>query len=99
MLLISCYFRKVMLIGSRLGKVDHVIKIVNFEVRHFSLTFTEHRIFAKLLQSEETILQGTVVVLQTLGYYSLSLFPWLCESLRLPAGRAKQSRPTTSKTL
>ena len=32
-------------------KADHVIKIVNFEVRHFSLTFTEGRI----LQSASTV--------------------------------------------
>lgn len=57
MLQISCFDSGVMLSELQDGKANHVIKIVNFEVRHFSLTFSEHGILqsSALAESRDKI--------------------------------------------
>lgn len=75
-----------------------MIKIVNFEVRHFSLTFTQRRI----LQSSCSVKWNyyKVLLLFSRGFFNaLYVVFWLCQKLKLPAAQATESLHTTSKAL
>ena len=52
---ISCLDVEVMLSELPDGKANHVIKIVNFEVRHFSLTFLDTGFCKALAESTDKI--------------------------------------------
>ena len=69
---ISCLDVEVMLSELPDGKANHVIKIVNFEVRHFSLTFSGHGI----LQSSSWVnRQDYKVLLSFCGNLVIGLYP------------------------
>lgn len=88
-----------MLDVEKIEKTNHVIKLVNFEVRHFSLTFTWTQEFAKLLQSYKTIFEGTIIAVRKLTPCLFSLLPGFVGVISCRAcGRSKLDSLLLSRT-